>query len=496
MLKINIQSKLLSGTIKVTSPKDDKLTIEKIKDLCNSGKFCPPYVTCIHFINNDNWIFATDQVRSIPIFFSINDNCLNISIDTNTIATVENKTINRDEFICCGYTTGNTTLIDGVFQLQAGEYLWFNKEKIEVGFYSRYLTNDFFSHDFYCLKLNLKDTFNVVFKTLVENINNRTALIPLSGGYDSRLIAYWLHRLNYKNVICFTYGRKGNIEIENARQTAKILNFKWIFIDYTQLLIKEYLNDGIFKDYYQYMSNNSSMFYMQDYFSVKYLKEMSLIPEDSVFIPGHSGDFLGGSHLYPALGSKMSGNQLAEEIFFKHYKFVITSRSEKIILIQKIKNNIEANYPSHLIYEDWDLRERQSKFIVNSARVYSYFGFDYLLPFWDKRLIMFFKQVPFEFKLYKRLYDNSIIELFEPLNLNFKSELQPSIKEITIQNLKQLLLKKFPYLRKLKGLPKNDPYCYFEITSVMKEDLIKRGISFKEVNNYNGIIVQWYLNHS
>ena len=51
------------------------------------------------------------------------------------------------------------------------------------------------------------------------------------------------------------------------------------------------------KNTYPYVSGLSSMFFMQEYFAVKYLKESHIIPDDSVFIPGFSGDVLAGSHL-------------------------------------------------------------------------------------------------------------------------------------------------------------------------------------------------------
>ena len=52
-----------------------------------------------------------------------------------------------------------------------------------------------------------------------------------------------------------------------------------------------------FKEYYKFASNHISVFGTQDYFAVKYLHDNKIINDDAIFVPGHSGDFLGGSHL-------------------------------------------------------------------------------------------------------------------------------------------------------------------------------------------------------
>ena len=56
-----------------------------------------------------------------------------------------------------------------------------------------------------------------------------------------------LKKYNYKNVVCYTYGRKDSFEIENSQKTAKTLNFEWHFIEYKDDLISDFLIDGNLK---------------------------------------------------------------------------------------------------------------------------------------------------------------------------------------------------------------------------------------------------------
>jgi asparagine synthase (glutamine-hydrolysing) len=65
-------------------------------------------------------------------------------------------------------------------------------------------------------------------------------VVPLSGGLDSRIIVAMLKRLGVEDVICFTYGKKGNREAEISRQVAEALGYRWYFVEYT----KEKLYDG------------------------------------------------------------------------------------------------------------------------------------------------------------------------------------------------------------------------------------------------------------
>jgi asparagine synthetase B (glutamine-hydrolysing) len=48
--------------------------------------------------------------------------------------------------------------------------------------------------------------------------------------------------------------------------------------------------------------------------------------------------------------------------------------------------------------------ERVAKFIVNSVRVYEFFGYSWRMPLWDNELIGFFSQVPLKFRIDEYLY--------------------------------------------------------------------------------------------
>ncbi len=147
------------------------------------------------------------------------------------------------------------------------------------------------------------------------------------------------------------------------------------------------------------------------------MKNKEIIPDDAVFIPWHAGDFTAGSHIPDFLDKSREPTltELSNYIFKVHYSLWPTSKNnsrkmkESILESLKVNNQLHQSniltreeWANHL--EKWVWRERQSKFICNSVRVYDFFGYTWSLPLWDKDLIEFWLNIPFELRLKRRLY--------------------------------------------------------------------------------------------
>jgi|GEM_PF-279475 len=404
------------------------------------------------------------------------------------------------EFLATGYVTGNETLVSGLYQVQAGEMVHlYGKEKRGV-FYSTYQSERYSDKDYRELSDQLQQILDSLFKRLIKSLDGRTVVIPLSGGFDSRLIAAMLKKLGYSHVICYTYGRPGSKDIIPSGKVAGILGYPWKYVEYNHKLINNYLSDPGFIQYYRYSANLVSMFFLQEYFAVRYLTEQNYIPGDSVFVPGHSGDFIAGSmylkhHLPPGI---LPGEQIAEKIFDIKYSLCRPAGEEKDIMLARIRAALhdKAIIPgayAHTIYEDWDVKEKFAKFIVNSCNVYCWFGYEYRLPFWDREFVEFFRSVPYLYKLNKKLYDEVLVNrIFKPMGLVFESEVQPSAVVQKLEYVKSVIRKSLPFLT---GKPdRNDPLFYHEMTRMMVDDLQQMEIKIRvQGRAYNSVIVQWYL---
>jgi asparagine synthase (glutamine-hydrolysing) len=453
----------------------------------------------------DYTYIASDIARSFPLFYITNNNQLQISDRIDFLKKeVPDYTIDEnalEAYLSAGYTLGNKTFIKNIYQVQSCEAIVFKRENIYLRqFYFSYFAENIHSLSYKQIFSKAVFILNSVFFDLIKTLNNRTVVIPLSGGYDSRLIAALLKKYNYENVVCFTFGKKNNPEISNSEKTAKRLNFKWIFIEYSEDLIKNYIEPETFKKYIDYSGKYNSMPFMQDYFSVKYLFDNKIIPADSVFIPGHSGDFLGGSQLLKVIPETIKPTSVSKFILNRKFIFKKLTPRQKSNLFIEIEtilscyNSKQLTIPAYSIFEDFDLKEKLSKYILNSCSVFNFFGYEHRIPFWDIRLLSFFKDIPFQYKKGKLLYDDVLVnEYFNPFNLVFEKELQAGLKTIWFQNFKNRLKPFFPRFILNYFLRKNDWKNYEIITAQMLESMKKNKLAYNlKIKNYNEIIIQWY----
>lgn len=456
--------------------------------------------------NDEDLFLGCDIIRSFPLFYRRTDDALNISDNAyELLAGDGSDTLNKlasVEFLATGYVTGNETLIEGIFQVQAGEIINFREQEIKNKFYYSYRTPVINDSEYDELKTEGIRVINNAFQRFIAGLKGRTVTLPLSGGFDSRLIAIMLKKYEYENVVCFTYGRKDNPEINISQKVAEILGFKWIYVEYTDQLISGFIKDQDFMSYYPYAANLVSMFFMQEYFAVKYLKNKNLIPSDSIFTPGHSGDFLGGSQLFKHGNLGLFENiwDLTNRIYKVKYCHVRPGSSDREKIMQRIQKSLEEKFTgnvdlSYSIHEDWDFKEKLSKFNFNSLTTYTYFGYEFRFPLWDKEIVNFFKTLPLHTKINKFLYDDILCnELFEAYGLNFEHELQPSETELKRQRIKNQIKYFLPDFLNRLFMKRYDWIYYKEITAILENDMAQKGKKIRIHDNfYNSLIIQWYL---
>lgn len=476
---------------------DKKSFIEKINNA--NGVF-----TVLIKKNNEIFI-ASDTSRMFPLFYCYINNSICVSDDIvflkNKFNFSEIDNFSANAFLTSGHTMGNKTLFEGIKQVQSNEYLIFKDNKLKNrGFFFSYSIKTLNNSTYTKLKEQTTKLFDKTFERLVKSLNNRHVALPLSGGYDSRLIATMLKKYNYNNVTCFTYGKKGLKETEVSRMVAEKLSYKWYFIEYSENLTKNFITDKL-KEYANFVGKYSSMPMFQEYFAVKYLKDNKLIPENSIFIPGHSGDLLGGSQYMKVFDENVTVDQIPDLLFKKKFFFNKTPLKYKTKIKKIIKTMIEdfnekpEQYYAYSLIEDFDIKEKIAKFIINSSSVYNYFGYEHRLPYWDKEMLLFFRDIPLEYKKMKLLYDEVLKnEYFSAYNVNFKTELQPTNKQVQIQKIKDIIKKFLPQSCKNKLIKRNDWLNSYLVSKQLKADLNKKKIKFNnKIYSNNSIYIQWYL---
>lgn len=455
----------------------------------------------------DDLIFVSvDRIRSMPLFYSIYNDIFIISDDAyvvkEKIGNIEMDDVSVNEFMITGYVTNEDTLYKEIRQVQAGEYIVFegSLKKIKRYSYYSYQHEDFFDTNKETLVNKLDNVHTKIFMRLIESLNGRTAVIPLSGGYDSRLIAVMLKRLGYENVICFSYGREGNEESKISKKIADYLGYRWIYVPYTNNLWYNLFNSKERLEYFKYGSNFTSLPHIQDWPAVKELKNKELIPKDSVFIPGHAADFLEGSHIPESFAKVkyISDNELLNSIYKKHYslcewkdKYDQYNKAFK----NKICGNIEivgnmTNESAANLFEEWDWKERQAKFICNSVRVYEFFGYEWRIPLWDNELIYYWSKIRINDRCLRKLYmeyDNIYFKDINELLRSVSKKAVRSIKDIIPEKIKLLIRKKVNRCN-IQRVYEEHPLLWY---GIMEYDYFKN--NFNVNNHINSYLVNIYL---
>jgi asparagine synthase (glutamine-hydrolysing) len=367
-------------------------------------------------------VAAVDRLRSIPLFYAIERDDFFLSDSAHCVMQAcqrrEMDTVAGSEFELTGYVTGGETLFAGLLQLEAGAALCFDASKTsapERSHYHEFRHRDHFREAGHALISRLESVHAAVFRRLLQGCGQRPIVIPLSGGYDSRLIGVSLRDLGARDVVCYSYGVPGNWESRISRELATYLGFRWEFVPYSAELWRAWSATDRFAEYFREAGNLSSVPHIQDWPAVLELQREARIHPGSIFVPGHSGDFLAGSHIPKAFADRatITRREVLDALQASHYSLWDWPPSARKGLKELFDHRIESvtgpiadgtSEEAADTFERWDLQERQAKFICNSMRVYEFFGFEWRLPLFDHELMDFWSRVPMGLRLGRKLY--------------------------------------------------------------------------------------------
>lgn len=450
-------------------------------------------------------LFASvDRVRSIPLFYGQSAGVFFLSDDAEWVRqqvgddSMDNVAL--EEFLLAGYVTGQDTLYSNVKQLQAGEYLIAEEHNhgvsLQIKRYFRFLHLEPDQFNETELSVKLKTATNNSIKRLIDYANGRQIVLPLSGGYDSRLIAVLLKKHDYQNVLCFTYGVPGNKEAEYSRRVAKALGFDWTFVEYSnEVWAREWASPEA-HDYRRMAANHVSLPHVQDWAAIKILLERQQIYPDSIVVPGHSGDFVAGSHIPNLVFTKKDHSQddMVRALIADHLSNIPKNGmriSKGSTLESRVLGRVNLPFDGSDVcfanlYETWDWQERQSKYIVNSVRVYDQFNLDWWLPLWDAEFFCFWEGVPLVLRKNRTWFKQWITKLYlensnEPQQQVINNASDASKTYETLKKIARLLPD--PVFKIIKKAQRKSSYenHFLAFGGLVKNEKLK----LYQKNNYN-----------
>ena len=345
-------------------------------------------------------------------------------------------------YLSCGYLHGDMTMIEHCHVVMAGSYVKIGEEAEVVHYHRHVYTKQKKSRTEEDILKEGVEVMDKAFLRMIKSIGDRPIFIPLSGGYDSRLLACLCKKFNIPNVSCFTYGGKTSYEVAISEQVAKQLGFPWYYVEYTDELKMEFLKSDEYSDYMLFAMNLNTTSHMQDFIAFKELRKKGIVPDDAVIVPGHSGEILGGDQVpYELLTTNRS---VARLIYEKYYGWNVLKKKYRKFIVEYLGDDLNRTISSHDVnlacdlFNNWNIQNRQANFIVNAVRVYDYFGVDWRIPLWDDELSDFWLSVEWKQKYYQVLYNQYMFEgYFIPLGV--------AIYKPSSRTMKLLAKIKLPY---------------------------------------------------
>lgn len=477
-------------------------SLDNIKDIIKTidGKFL------LIVLEKKQVFVATDITRSFPILYNINvkkskiilSDYLNDEVSKNI--TIDYKKINN--FNNSLFVIKESTLFKNWKQVCGGEFLFFCDKKLKIQKYYnieyKYDSNK--DQEYYLTYYDKK--YEESFKNVIKILNGRTAVIPLSGGHDSRLIVYYLDKLNYKNVITYSYGLKDSEENKISKKVSEYFGYKHYFVEYNRNKCKKFYKK-IKKQFMVFAGNGTSCPCVQELFAIYTLKQKNIINEKDIVVPGYQNDSLHNVNILNKLlnNTNIKKADIYSTIVDKHLndaKIKKTSKFnyEKMIKLveqsyfkEKSKNNYSEKDSIEII-EKFNLFEYQSKYIQNAVRTYEFFGIEWITPFFDRIQIDIISNIPYYFRmgrnnmyeLEKKVYSKKL------LDLDFIQQKNIKIEKNILKNIKNILLLIF------KPEKTHFLLCYFPLETIWKNYIkkAKRHVNMIVKNEYIKLLKRSY----
>lgn len=420
-IKSNFEQKrlddLISNLLILISSKDDAQ--KKISGFINNiyGNFSLIVKSdCLSLI-------AVDKIRTYPLYYIVFDDQIVFSSNAKKLVKKYNLKVSTESALCIassGYTIGNDTLFKGLNALCAGEFALFT-DRLELKTYYMYSPWKEKGQQKKELLSELKTIVLELVSKIYHNNVDKTIVIPLSAGFDSRLLVSAFKEIGATNIMCFSYGIKGNSEALTAKKVAEKLGYKWEFILLDIKKQREFQRTKLYSDFYGMVDSGLSIPFYQDVAAIYFLKQIKNFPSNPVFINGNSADFISGGHIPTNSNNEISVNytNIVEKILTKHFSLwpdLLNNKRLDVLqtfvskeISRVVKKDASPKEAVH-IFEGFEYLNRQTKYVVSGQLAYDFLGYSWELPFWDEKFMNFWQIVPNKYKKNQLLYKEFVYQ--------------------------------------------------------------------------------------
>lgn len=402
------------------------------------GNFCGIFIA----LEKNDIFFFTDRLRYFDLFYHFSEDLFIISdkfaeiIQTGLFSLNEIDKQALLEFVFFEYPLFGKTFIKNINFVSLGTIFKIdldNKTLEKEHYYNLVFkpNPDFYTNNNY-------DELGKMFDRAIRRIKG---LFPpetvyglgLSGGLDSRLIAYLAkrHKLNLKT---FIFGEKNSDAYSISRKIAKELN-----LDHHEL--------GFKRDFFKYCEKGINYNPMMSLYYTWYYAIYKDLPQFDVYLTGFfGGGGIGGALLRETDLHINNDRDLAEQILKHYFEYDLGKNGLYYFrdksLFSKIKKSIIEFSKNSLNSEFWQKIEefnlkRQLTYTKNnpSFNFYGLYEFSYSI-FVDPDIVTFFLKIPPKLRAKRNYYFNFFKEKIPSL---FKIRRERDIPHVKPQFLMKIL---------------------------------------------------------
>ena len=385
---------------------------------------------------------VADGARSIPLYYDgggriVSDRGRAVREAVNA----PRDPVTEREFLLTRYVTGPETIWRGVFAVQPGEVVELASENgvgdgcgsLTRRTYREYWPAGDETQPDSCADdglSRLERALETVLDRLEAVAGDRPVVLPLSGGFDSRLLAAALVERG-REVIAFTFGRSGHPDVEVSREIAAELGIRWEFYPYSRGQWREWYHGDAGRRYRNRAFGGDALPFLAEWPAVRGLLEAGHLPEDALYCPGHTvatpserlprfvgEDAAGGETDAVGCGPAVDVDDadstapqieptvaaLTEYILERHYALwewddpafrrAARERIRRGLLGDRDADELSSPETAAAAYERWEWRGRMATFTNGDLRVYEDSGLEWWLPLWDPAYVRAWESIP------------------------------------------------------------------------------------------------------
>ncbi|WP_275739103.1 hypothetical protein [Halorhabdus sp. SVX81] len=363
---------------------------------------------------DDGWLAAVDYINGIPLYIVDSDSGIYVT-DSQSQAVAELSDPQIDEVSAleletATFISGSNTLVESINQSTAGMLAHIVDGTVDFRQYFNFEYGDQRERNEY----ELYHVWTKALLRLMDYADGREIWIPLTGGYDTRLIIVGLVNAGYENLHAYAWGVQGHGEVDISRQLANALGVDWHRVVFDKDRFYEWYrtDDRVELDR---RFTLTSIPWLREWASARRLVQDDVMSEDAVVVNGCSGGMVSGAKIPTELLDRehVSRGEIEEMIIEKHYDHRHLTDADRSSIRGRLQDTLDfdGGTPVEAIeaFERFDWRERQAKLPTSSSRAHDVTGLDWWLPWWDGEVVDFFLNTAFE-QRHKRRFQRTAVQ--------------------------------------------------------------------------------------